>query len=240
LRQRIFKIIFVFFLFSPVVLGQTFNDFYELLKKNDIAGMKEFIQKCENPDLTDSIGSTILTHVCYYENLKEIFDLLLKKGANANAKNYYNQTPLFVASQNSYYYTEQLLKKGANVNIVDFQGQTPLFSTIINQLFTENLDFKIIDLLLKYGANINVQMIPPKSWKPPENSPVVIEVDTENEGATPLMFAVMVNNIEMVKYLLKHGANPNIKTKKGETALSLAKREGFTEIIKLLKQYSKK
>ncbi len=240
MKQKKFKIIFIFLLFSTIALGQTFDDFYGLLQKNDIAGMKEFIQKCENPDLTDSIGSTILTHVCYYEDLKDIFDLLLKKGANVNAKNYYNQTPLFVASQTSFYYTEQLLKNGADVNVIDFQGQTPLFSTIINQLFTENLDFKIIDLLLKYGATVNVQMIPPKSWKLPEDSPIVVKVDTENEGATPLMFAVMANNSKMVKYLLEHGADPNIKTKKGETALSLAQQEGFTEIIELLKQYTKK
>ena len=50
----------------------------------------------------------------------------------------------------------------------------------------------------------------------------------------------MANNIKMVKYLLEHGADPTIKTKKGETALSLAQQEGFNEIIKLLKQYPKK
>jgi ankyrin repeat protein len=40
----------------------------------------------------------------------------------------------------------------------------------------------------------------------------------------------------MVKVLLSYGANPNLKNKYGETALSLAKEKNYRDIIDLLIQ----
>ena len=39
---------------------------------------------------------------------------------------------------------------------------------------------------------------------------------------------------ETVKLLLKRGADPLMKTKKGETALSIAEKAGNADIVKLL------
>lgn len=74
-----------------------------------------------------------------------------------------------------------------------------------------------------------------------------LEVDHENEfGKTPLMYAVQYNQLESVKLLLDHGANPNSKTIApgdtcnydintfGMTPLHYAVRYASLEVIKLL------
>ena len=56
------------------------------------------------------------------------------------------------------------------------------------------------------------------------------------DGATPLHYSVYNGNKEMVILLCKNGANPNLKSFYGESALELAKRKlsDYTEIVKQL------
>ena len=90
----------------------------------------------------------------------------------------------------------------------------------------KNLCFKMAELLLDYGADIN-HMINPK------------------EGLTILMyFCTQISDLdkirsklklEVIKFLLEHCANRNVKSKKRETASDLAKNSvQSNEIIKLL------
>ena len=56
------------------------------------------------------------------------------------------------------------------------------------------------------------------------------------ENITSLMTACLDGHIEIVKELVKAGADVNIKNTADETALKIAKEKGHTEIVKLLKQ----
>lgn len=240
--DKIYKKIWLMgIILAGILSAGSFNEFYyELYYKNDVEGMKQFVQKLEDPDaMKDTIGSTILMYVCRKPGLEEIFDLLIQKGADVNAKNAYWQTPIYFATENSVYYTKKLLEKGAKLDIIDYSGLSPLFYTIMGQLMAGKLNFEIIDLLLEYGADINTQITPPESWKRPEGSSMTMHFDEETQGATPLIFAVAAKNKEMVEYLLKQGADPNIKTKKGETALSIAEKQGLDEIAEVIKKYIK-
>ena len=223
MKKIIFFLMAIQFIF-PLSLGaQTYNDFFQLVHDKDIDGLKAFIQKCPDPNLANEAGSTMLMLVCNYPGLKECFDLLIEKGADVNKTNKWGQTAIFAAVMRSPYYTKRLIDKGARVDIVDdSQGQTPFFMAVVSQLMDERPSFETLDILLEHGANINFQMT-----KGP------------NTGATPLMFAVMANSTEMVKYLLKHGANPHIKDATGNSAIDYAKKEKNMEIIELLKQTKK-
>ena len=75
-------------------------------------------------------------------------------------------------------------------------------------------NFKAIKLYIKLGFDINK-----------ENS----------DGATPLMGAVVGNRNSIVKYLIKHNANPNIRHNNGTIALDLAKLNKNQKIISILK-----
>ena len=67
---------------------------------------------------------------------------------------------------------------------------------------------------VKQGANVNVQ--------------------SEQEGVTPLLYAVQNNNIDLVKFLLKNKAKPNIKAFDGYTPLLLAVELGYADIAETL------
>ena len=84
-------------------------------------------------------------------------------------------------------------------------------------------NIEILKLLIEKGANINSKLI----WS----------------GITPLMGAVITTNkgdsTEVIKYLLKEGADPNLSTTSGYTALMLATNKVIPnlEVIRLLLNY---
>ena len=70
-----------------------------------------------------------------------------------------------------------------------------------------------LELLLKYGANIN---------------------GTGEYKNSPLHLAVRKKNIEAVEFLLKNGADLNIKNVNTETALDVAKEDKSRQFVELL------
>lgn len=80
--------------------------------------------------------------------------LLLEHGADPNAKNHSNQTPLWVAccdNTHNYALASSLLQHGADPNIKDNEGRSP-FHWII---WRDN-DNAMAELMLKHGADPNV------------------------------------------------------------------------------------
>jgi len=60
-------------------------------------------------------------------------------------------------------------------------------------------------------------------------------VDFQNKaGVTPLMFASHRGNLDMVEYLLRCDANPNVRTLGGDTPLIFAIEGGNLEVVKAL------
>jgi ankyrin repeat protein len=57
---------------------------------------------------------------------------------------------------------------------------------------------------------------------------------TDENGNTALREANGVKSAKMVELLLKNGANPLLKNKRGETMLDLAKKYGTPEIVELM------
>jgi uncharacterized protein len=93
-----------------------------------------------------------------------------------------------------------LLQKGANPNIADKKNVTPL-------MLSTQLGFKDgVEWLIKYKANID---------------------QTNRGGETALIMAVNLRNSEMVRVLLKNGANPDKKDSvAGLSAREYALRDG--------------
>lgn len=82
------------------------------------------------------------------------------------------------------------------------------------------LNKDIVELLIKYNANINVR--------------------EDLNGFTPLMWAAIKDRKDLVKTLLNNGADVNIKDDEGKTALVIAREKGHLETLELLKQYGAK
>jgi uncharacterized protein len=58
----------------------------------------------------------------------------------------------------------------------------------------------------------------------------------DRDGATALFFAVLAGKTDTVRMLLAQGAKTDVKQKDGNTALSLAKQQGFREIVRVLEK----
>lgn len=108
-----------------------------------------------------------------------------------------NYHPLTIAASNmDYEICELLLNKGADVNAVsmDFNdiALTALHLTCAHP--NDHQHHGIINKLLECGANVNAR------------------TSDSSNNLTPLHIATVAKNSDMIKILLKHGANPNMKT----------------------------
>ncbi|KAK3607466.1 hypothetical protein CHS0354_015615 [Potamilus streckersoni] len=61
-----------------------------------------------------------------------------------------------------------------------------------------------------------------------------LDLNTAITEQTPLTVAAIVGDIEMVKLLLKHGANPLVKDNQGQTAFHVASRFGHIPVLEVL------
>ena len=124
-----------------------------------------------------------------------IAEILLRHGANVNAKDKHAMTPLMngVAQRNQDK-VRLLIEHGANVNDSNDLGGTALMTAaVLGQ-------FEILQLLLASGARINQQ---------------------DNNGRTALMYAcgnTTDNALSCVEFLGKKGADMTIRDRDGQTA----------------------
>ena len=56
----------------------------------------------------------------------------------------------------------------------------------------------------------------------------------EQSGLTPIHVAAFMGHMNIVIFLIQHGANADFTTVRGETALHLAARANQTDIIRIL------
>jgi ankyrin repeat protein len=104
------------------------------------------------------------------------------------------------------------LDNGINIDTKNMNGYTLLM------IASQNGDLDRVKFLLEYGADINAK-------------------STHNR--TALIFASYSYdmNMDVIKTLLDNGAFVNVKDKYGNSALSSARDKGYTDVIKLLKEY---
>jgi len=62
----------------------------------------------------------------------------------------------------------------------------------------------------------------------------------DNNGSTPLHYAVILANMDVIKLLISNGADVNAKDKEGRTPLSWAKDLENNELVDLLRKHGAK
>ena len=178
----------------------------------------------ENADSKyDKDKGLLLCWACYNEKTK-LVKLLLEHGADTDS-NYNGLTPIFWAIKNeNIVIFRLLLDYGVDINNDNSLGQSPLSRICYRKSGSSSGYYKrFVELSLEHGADVNYR---------------------DKSGITPLFWAcqydISVEDIEVVKLLLEHGADPNITARKfgDETPLFVASFEKFNEdIIKLLLEY---
>lgn len=134
------------------------------------------------------------------------------------------------------------------VNILDNDGRNAIFSCIASSE-KGNKYLSRVEKLINCGANLAIEDI--HSWTVLSyaclrGTKEVVSLLIENgadvnqrptDGWTPLLIAVLEENEDMTEILLEKGANANACTEdSGDTALHLASRSGYVDIVgRLLK-----
>ncbi|MGK6353366.1 ankyrin repeat domain-containing protein [Parapedobacter sp. DT-150] len=137
-------------------------------------------------------------------NNRTMIDLLMRFGAKVPS----------ILKWTQFYYFERLdgatymMEKGMNPNTMSWHHVTILHD------MAQKGDIPKAELLIKYGANLN-------------------PVDEEYQS-TPLGMAARWGQAEMVNYLLKQGADPNMAGTPWATPLAWANKKGYVEIEELL------
>jgi len=187
----------------------------------------------------DQGGSTALHHAAGYGPIANL-ELLINKGADVNAKNRNNSTPLHWAIHDQAK-VRLLLSNGAEVNAKQVQGRTPLYLTTMlgncvptmRLLFANGADpnlasinrqtplmmasargnVEAMQLLIEKGANVN---------------------STDGAGETALMFACASGNARAVQLLIEQRADVKVRSKRNETALGFAATAGVHSSVEML------
>jgi ankyrin repeat protein len=155
--------------------------------------------------------------------------LLLELGAEINQTSGNRTSPLLIALLNGQVaLATELLERGADPNLADDYKRAALFAAIelrnFNHekypfLYDDDRDpLELITALLKKGADPNLRT---------DTTPVhgLMQFDgswVNFDGQTPFIRAALSGDIAVMRLLLQHGADPNIATTQGSTALMAA------------------
>ena len=128
-------------------------------------------------------------------------------------------------------------KHGADVNADDFWGRTPLFAAVEyrnrdlrhRDLVDEPVDraalLDVITQLIERGANVNART---REWPFSRTSFTSDLSWVDVTGQTPFLRAALAGDTTTMRLLLAHGADPNIATFEGTTALMAASGVNWT------------
>ncbi len=160
--------------------------------------------------------------------------VLLDAGAAIDGKEANGITPLIMAISNDRMDVAKLLiERGADLDAQDWYGRSPLWSAVeVRNLYLDNktLESKIdrkpvlevIRMLLDHGAKPNART---KEKPPPREYllPITWSLEwVDLTGQTPFLRAARAGDLEVMRLLLAHGADPNIATFAGTTPLMAA------------------
>jgi ankyrin repeat protein len=160
--------------------------------------------------------------------------ILLAAGAEIDHADANGITPLLMAITNNHVDTARyLIDQGASVKAVDWYGRTPLWAAIElrnmdvdSSTFENGVDrgpaLELIKVLLDKGVDINART---KEVPPVRRQMLHVTGDlswVDLTGQTPFLRASLAADLEVMRLLLAHGADPKIRAHAGTSALMAA------------------
>ncbi|HEV8148525.1 MAG TPA: ankyrin repeat domain-containing protein, partial [Bryobacteraceae bacterium] len=122
---------------------------FQAIRNGDLAFVKAHLTKAEI-EVRDGRGATPLMHAAAFGNI-ETLKLLLKAGADVNARNAFDATALLWAARDPEK-ARLLIEHGANVNTRSKQGRTPLM--VASSRYGSSA---LVALILAKGADVNAK-----------------------------------------------------------------------------------
>jgi uncharacterized protein len=180
----------------------------EAVRNQDQLQIRRLLNQRPDVNARAGDGSTALLWAAHWNNI-EAGGLLIRAGADANAANDFQMTPLSEACTNgSAAFVDLLLKAGANPNTRVATGVPPIMTC------ARSGSVATVRMLLAGDADVNAK-------EPSQNQ-------------TALMWAAAEHHPDVVRTLIEAKADLLAHTKSGFTALHFAAREGDIESARLL------
>ena len=138
-------------------------------------------------------------HAASIEDHPDVVQVLIDNGANVNAQDVYGMPPLQITAKHGYVeVAKKLLQAGADLEIKNNYKQTALYCAATGR------HVGIVKLFLKYGANIKARE---------KSGGTVLHTFLSHQGE---------EDSNLLKILLRHGANPNAMSHHGHYPLIIA------------------
>ncbi len=176
-------------------------------------------------------------HIASNSGRLEIIRLLLEHSADVNARSEKGSTPLHVASSAGHFEIVQLLLENkADATTRTNDGTTPL------HMASRRGWLEVAQLLFEYGADVNAKdedcwtplhFAVEYNWDEPKVALWLVEHveadvnSRDNDGCTPLHCASVKGHHEVVRSLVKRGADPYARDNNDQTPLQLAQERGY-------------
>ncbi|XP_067908850.1 fibronectin type 3 and ankyrin repeat domains protein 1 [Heterodontus francisci] len=159
----------------------------------------------------NDIGKDSLMLACFAGHL-DVVKCLRRFGATWESRDNGGSSAMHWATDGEHLHViEWMINDGCKVDITDGHSLwTPLM-----RVAALSGNVKIASLLIKAGANVNIQ---------------------DKMGKTPLMVAVLNSQDNLVQLLLKNGADPSVTNEYGTSILEMAKSFSTENVISLLEE----
>jgi ankyrin repeat protein len=158
---------------------------------------------------TESPGQIATARRNYDKGVRSLIDAGADTGALSVDES--RTTLMLCATRCTVETIKRLLEKNVPVNAKDKNGSTALRDAITSR------DLAIVNLLLEAGANSSE-----------------ILYDSEYVCSTPLIHAVEVDSLTILRTLINHKADINLACRNGETVLTHSVRSGHVPAVKML------
>jgi len=168
------------------------------------------LQAGADPNIKSTSGNTAMAWSAIQEN-PDIVKILIEGGTHADE---YAKPLRTAVAYGNIEVTKVLLAAGVDPNIRADNGIRPL------HLAAQKGQYKVVKLLLEHGADPNVEKV---------------------DGLTPLMYGVLSaeageldesESIEMIKTLVRAGADPGRTTRKGTRAEDFTRHSAFIQALR--------
>lgn len=205
---------------------------------------------------TDPLSPKRLVLVSRYGH-DRVVEYLLQQGLDPNTPDNVGVTPLVAASEGGHLsIVNMLLTRNAQVNTAALNGQTALMAAaargavdVVNRLLDAGAQIDVANAdgetalmhAIKFGQYAAARRLLERGANP--NNQNTLQTASSVNGFTSLMYAadhgVGVTGADwtaLTTLLLKHGAQPNIRNARGDSALSIAEKRFDRDIVRALEQ----
>jgi len=180
----------------------------------------------------DHNGRTALHRAAEQGCLALLFALLISAGANLNATDNQDDTPLLLACKKGMLEMATMLKDaGAAINVANKGGDTPLLAAVA----AGNLE--LVKLLVRAGANLAAKnkngkgvFDHTKEIKDKEKRAAVLALMAEYS----VLCAVATGKADLVAAAVAKGCTVNETDQEGNSCLHIAAAQGSNEILRIL------